>query len=239
MWGMLLWMQLASPNLYKPLRLIDSVIFPNITTSQKANKKVRTTRAFKVQIAKPELMTPTGKKLLHGFDTWYLYVVRATDIRVEGAPLRNNALPTYLAIISDIPRNPPLPEVFESPALMVKGIVDYGDTLPRYLKREVKRLEVTLDSLALLPTPPNPEEAEAFTQLIQRTQDSLTSAQMYYRLYRTFRRVKNNPTALLGFFLSFPFNRSLNYSIYSDPYALPQFRREKTQQPLQEKHRIQ
>ncbi|MGQ9863904.1 MAG: hypothetical protein ACUVRD_05430 [Bacteroidia bacterium] len=239
MWWVLVWIQAASPDLSKPLRLIDSVIFPDITTSERANKKVRTTRAFKVQIARPELMTPTGKKLLHGFDTWYLYVVRATDIRIEGAPLRNNTLPTYLAIISDIPRNPSLPEVFESPALMIKGIVDYGDTFPRYLKRETKRLKGVLDSLALLPVPFDPEEAERFDRLVQKTHDSLTSAQVYYRLYRTFRRVKNNPAALIGFFLSFPFNRSLNYSIYSDPYALPQFRLEKTQQPLQEKHRIQ
>jgi len=132
-------------------------------------------------------------------------------------------LPVYLALVSPAPKLDELPTVIESPALMVKGLVDYGDTIVKHFKREKKRLQAVLDSLLQLPLPPDEMQADAMEKLLERVHDSLVYADAYYTLYRDFKRARGSGKALVSFFLSFPFNRTLTYSIYSAPYALPRY----------------
>jgi hypothetical protein len=164
-----------------------------------------------------------GHPLIHGFDKWYLYIVKAEEVRIENRVMRTNGLPVYLAIVSPAPQIEELPTVLESPALMLKGLVDYGDTIVKYFKQEKNRLKATLDSLLTLPLPPDELQADQMEALLTRVADSLVYAEAYYQLYRDFKRAKGSGKALVQFFLSFPFNRTLTYSIYSAPYALPRY----------------
>lgn len=207
-----------------PLRLIDSPRYRRLTLDERTNQKIRTNAPFRVQIIRPRLQNTKGHPLRYGFDEWYLYIVRAEEVRIEGKVLRTSGLPIYLAIISLSKSLPDeLPTVLESPALMLKGIVDYGDTIVKHFKQERARLEKVLDSLSTLAEPPEELAAEAFRELIRRTKDSLEYAAAHYELYRAFKRARGSGQGLLRFFLSFPFNRDLNYSLYAAPYALPRY----------------
>jgi len=206
-----------------PLRLIDSPIASDLTLDPRTNARLSTRRPFTVQIVRAKLQNFQGHPLIHGFDTWYLYIVRAEEVRLNGRVLRSQGLPVYLALVSPAPKLDELPTVIESPALMVKGLIDYGDTIVKHFKREKKRLQAVLDSLLQLPLPPDELQAEAMEKLLERVQDSLVYANAYYALYRDFKKAKSSGKALVSFFLSFPFNRTLTYSIYSAPYALPRY----------------
>ncbi len=223
-------MPLADDTLYEkpkpppPLRLIDSPRYTRLTLDNRINKRIRTSHPFLVQIVRPKLQNHKGYPLEYGFDTYYLYILRAEEVRIEGKVIRSSGLPIYLAIVS-LAQNLPdeLPTVLESPALMLKGIVDYGDTIVRYFKNEKERLQKTLDSLRLLPEPPDEYQAEQFQQHLKNTADSLAYAEAHYELYRHFKRAKGSSQSLIQFFLSYPFNRDLVHSIYARPYALPQY----------------
>lgn len=206
-----------------PLRLIDSPIATDLTLDPRVNARISTNRPFQVQIVRAKLQNFQGHPLVHGFDTWYLYIVKAEEVRINGRVLRSQGLPIYLAVVSPAPRLNELPTVLESPALMLKGLVDYGDTLVKHFKREKKRLQATLDSLLKLPLPPDEMQTNAMEKLLERVHDSLVYADAYYELYRDFKKAKSSGKALVSFFLSFPFNRTLTYSIYSAPYALPRY----------------
>ncbi len=215
---------LEKPKPPPPLRLIDSPRYRRLTLDERVNRKIRTSAPFRVQIIRAKLQHNKGYPLRYGFDTWYLYIVRAEEVRIEGKVMRTSGLPIYLAIIS-LSKNLPddLPTVLESTAFMLKGIVDYGDTIVNHFRLEKIRLEKTLDSLRALPEPPEELAAEIFRELVQRTSDSLHYAAAHYELYRSFKRAKGSGQALVQFFLSFPFNRDLNYSLYAAPYALPRY----------------
>jgi len=213
------------PKRPPPLRLIDSPRYRRLTLDPKANRRIRTTSPFQVQIVRPKLQNPKGHPIPHGFETYYLYIVRAEEVRIEGKVLRTSGLPLYLAITSPSKQlSEELPTILESPALMLKGIVDYGDTIVSYFKKEKERLSKVIDSLRLLPPPPDSIQAETFQMLQQNTQDSLDYAQAHYELYRAFKRAKGSGATLVQFFLSYPFNRDLVHSIYARPYALPCYR---------------
>ncbi|MCS7189252.1 MAG: hypothetical protein NZ933_05585 [Bacteroidia bacterium] len=220
------WMEdtlLAPPKPPPPLRLIDSPIARNLTTDPRINKLIQTNRPFNVKIIRPRIENTKGHPLIYGFDTWYLYIVKADEVRIEGKVIRSQGLPVYLAIVSTAPEIQEPPGYIESPALMIKGLVDYGDTVVKYFKKEKKRLKQVLDSLLKLPVPPDEMQAEAMEALLERVGDSLVYAEAYYELYRSFKKAKASGKALVAFFLSFPFNRTLTYSIYSAPYALPRY----------------
>ncbi len=221
---------LADDTLYErplpppPLRLIDSPRSPRLTLDPKVNKRIRTTRPFKVQIVRPKLQNNKGYPLPYGFDTYYLYIVRAEEVRIEGKVMRTNGLPIYLAITSPAKTLPDeLPTVLESPALMLKGIIDYGDTIVNFFKNEKSRLEKDLDSLRKLAPPPDEYQAERFQEYLQKTEDSLHYAEVHYELYRAFKNAKKSGQGLIQFFLSYPFNRDFMHSIYARPYALPEY----------------
>ncbi|MCS7162528.1 MAG: hypothetical protein NZ958_04265 [Bacteroidia bacterium] len=206
-----------------PLRLIDSPLNNRLTTDPRINARISTLRPFKVRLVRPMLQNSRGYPLVHGFDTWYLYVVRVQEIRVEDKPLRANGLPIYTLLISKAASLQELPATVESNALMLKGIVDYGDTIVAYFKKEKARLQKCLDSLSALPLPEAEVERDQLLLLRKRVEDSLTYAEAHYGLYKEFRRAKRTPHHLVSFFLGFPFNRALTYSVYSAPYALPQY----------------
>ncbi|MCS7298209.1 MAG: hypothetical protein RMK19_08020 [Bacteroidia bacterium] len=206
-----------------PLRLIDSPLYQDLTTDARLNARLSTKHPFTVQITRPQLQNMRGYPLIHGFETWYLYVVKAEQIRLNGKLLRTNGMPTYIAIVSPLSRLDELPPLFESPALMLKGIVDYGDTIVKHFSLEKKRLKKELDSLLKQPISSDELRAEEQVKMLESIADSLEYAESYYELYRQFRRVKSSGRAIIEFFLSFPFNRTLTYSIYSAPYALPQY----------------
>ncbi|MCS6789944.1 MAG: hypothetical protein NZ580_03070 [Bacteroidia bacterium] len=214
------WLPRPSPL---PLRLIDSPLNPNLTTDKRVNQKIRTTSPFLVQIARPRLLNLKGYALRHGFEQWYLYIIVAGEIRIAGKPLRCQGLPTYIAIVSPLRKLQELPPVLETPALMLKGIVDYGDTIVHHFYAEARRLRAQLDSLKALPPPPDEIQAQNLQELLQKTQDSLVYAEVYRNLYCHFQKAKTSPKKIVKFFLSFPFNRTLTYSIYSAPYALPRY----------------
>ncbi len=221
---------LAEDTLYEkpapppPLRLIDSPRYTRLTFDPKINRRIRTTHPFQVQILRPKIQNSKGYPLPYGFDIYYLYIVRSEEVRIEGKVLRSNGLPLYLAIVSLAPNLPDeLPTVLTSPALMLKGIVDYGDTIVQYFKNEKTRLLTTLDSLRKLAPPPDEYQNEQFQEHLKKTEDSLRYAEAHYELYRTFKSAKGSGQALIQFFLAYPLNRDLTHSIYARPYALPQY----------------
>jgi hypothetical protein len=97
---------LAEDTLYEkpppppPLRLIDSPRYPRLTMDPQINRRIRTSHPFQVQIVRPKLQNSKGHPLPHGFDTYYLYIVKAEEVRIEGKVIRSNGLPIYLAIVS-------------------------------------------------------------------------------------------------------------------------------------------
>ena len=226
------------PSPPPPLRLIDSPRYTRLTLDPRTNKRIRTTSPFQVQIVRPKLQNNKGYPLPYGFENYYLYVVRAEEVRIEGKVMHTNGLPVYLAIVSLAPSLPDeLPTVLQSPALMLKGIVDYGDTIVPYFKNEKERLKKTLDSLRLLPEPPDEYQAEKFQQLLQETADSLAYAEVHYELYRHFKNARGSGQSLIRFFLSYPLNRDLIHSIYARPYALPQYQTPSQAPPDRKKHK--
>jgi len=221
-----------------PLRLIDSPRYTRLTMDPRVNKRIRTNSPFQVQLVRPRLQNNKGYPLSCGFDTYYLYIVRVEEVRIEGKVLRSGGLPVYLAIVSFAENLPDeIATVLQSPALMLKGIVDYGDTIVPYFKNERERLKKTLDSLQLLPEPPDEYQAEKFQQLLQKTADSLAYAEAHYELYRHFKSARSSGQSLVRFFLSYPFNRDLVHSIYSRPYALPQYQPPAQAPPDRKKHK--
>lgn len=220
------WMRdtlLEPPKPPPPLRLIDSPIAQDLTLDPRTNTRISTNHPFNVKIVRSKLQNTKGKPLIYGFETWYLYIVKAEEVRIEGRVMRTQGLPVYLAIVSSEAQLEELPTVLESPALMLKGLVDYGDTIVKHFKQEKKRLKGVLDSLLKLPIPPDELQADAMEQLLERVADSLVYAEAYYELYRRFKNVKKSGEGLVEFFLSFFFNRTLTYSIYAAPYALPRY----------------
>ena len=235
---------MAEDSLYEkplpppPLRLIDSPRYTRLTLNPRVNKRIRTTGPFQVQLVRPRLQNNKGYPLPYGFDNYYLYIVRAEEVRIEGKVMRTNGFPVYLAIVSLAPSLPDeLPTVLQSPALMLKGIVDYGDTIVPHFKKEKERLKKTLDSLRLLPEPPDEYQAEQFQLLLQKTADSLAYAEAHYELYRRFKNARGSGQSLIQFFLSYPFNRDLIHSIYARPYALPQYQLPSQTSPERKKHK--
>ncbi len=220
------WMRdtlLEPPKPPPPLRLIDSPIAQDLTLDPRTNTRISTNYPFNVKIVRSKLQNTKGKPLIYGFETWYLYIVKAEEVRIEGRVMRTQGLPVYLAIVSSEAQLEELPTVLESPALMLKGLVDYGDTIVKHFKQEKKRLKGVLDSLLKLPIPPDELQADAMEQLLERVADSLVYAEAYYDLYRRFKNVRKSGEGLVEFFLSFFFNRTLTYSIYAAPYALPRY----------------
>lgn len=206
-----------------PLRLIDSPLQEKLPVSGNSWVYVSTNRPFRVQIVRPIPQNYKGYPLAHGFDTWYLYIVKAEQLRIAGKVVQTRGLPIYLAIVSPAKAIEELPTVLDAPALMIKGIVDYGDTIVKHFKKERKRLRSVLDSLMKQPISEDELQAEEQERLLEKVGDSLVYAEAYYRLYRAFKQAKASHKALIQFFLSHPFNRSLTYSIYSAPYALPRY----------------
>lgn len=206
-----------------PLRLIDSPLQEKLPVSGNRWVYVSTNRPFRVQIVRPTLQNHKGHPLVHGFDTWHLYIVKAEQLRINGKVVQTSGLPIYLAIVSPAEALEELPTVLDGPALMIKGLVDYGDTIVKHFKKERKRLRSVLDSLMKQPISEDELQAEEQERHLEKVGDSLLYAEAYYRLYRAFKQAKASDKALIQFFLSHPFNRSLTYSIYSAPYALPQY----------------
>lgn len=228
---------LNPPRPLPPLRIIDSPVQPGLPASSGKQIFVSTNRPFRVQIVRPSAQNTRGHPLIHGFDTWYLYVVKAEQLRINEKIIQTGGLPVYLAIVSHAEAVEELPTVLDGPALMVKGIVDYGDTIVKHFKREKKRLRIVLDSLMKQPVPEDELQAEEQEKLLERVADSLEYAEAYYELYRTFKQAKGSDRLLIAFFLSHPFNRSLTYSIYSAPYALPRYELPPEATPSSEKRR--
>ncbi|MEN3041294.1 MAG: hypothetical protein ABDH66_07140 [Bacteroidia bacterium] len=212
---------LNPPKKLPPLRLIDSPVQPYLPIGEFQTLAVSTTRPFLVQLVRPKLQNSKGYPLTYGFETWHLYIVKTEQVRINGKILHTRSLPVYLAIISSAKYLDELPTVLESPALMLKGIVDYGDTIVKHFKREKKRLKTVLDSLMRQPVSEDVIIAETQENLLEKVADSLDYAESYYELYKKFYRMRGSDKGLIEFFLSFPFNRTLTYSIYSAPYALP------------------
>lgn len=205
-----------------PLRLIDTSVHPRLPTAT-GFVQVSTNHPFLVQLVRPKLVNTRGYPLPHGFDTWYLYIVRTEQFRVGTKVINTQGCPAFLAIVSPAKELSELPTVLESPSLMLKGIVDFGDTIVKHFKEEKKRLKSVLDSLMRQRVSEDEIHAEAQLTLLERVADSLEYAASHYELYRHFRRAKASEKLLVEFFLSFPFNRTLTYSIYAAPYALPRY----------------
>lgn len=228
---------LSPPKPLPPLRIIDSPVQSGLPISKWKYIFLSTNRPFQVQIVRPNLQNEKGHPLIHGFDTWYLYIVKAEQLRVNQKVIQTAGLPVYLAIVSHAKTMEELPTVLDGPALMLKGIVDYGDTIVKYFKKEKKRLQYVLDSLMKQPVSGDELQAEEQEKLLERVADSLDYAEAYYELYRAFKQAKRSSKLLVAFFLSHPFNRSLTYSIYSAPYALPRYEPPGHTAPAEDKRR--
>ncbi|MDW8416895.1 MAG: hypothetical protein RML92_05015 [Bacteroidia bacterium] len=214
---------LNPPKILPPLRLIDSPVQQYLPIGDIQTLRVSTERPFLVQLVRPKLQNSKGYPLIYGFETWYLYVVKTEQVRVDGKVIHTRSLPVYLAIVSSAESLEDVPVVLETPALMLKGIVDYGDTIVKYFKREKKRLRMVLDSLMKQPVSEDAIQAEEQERTLEKVADSLDYAEAYYELYKKLRSAKASDKGMIQFFLDFPFNRTLTYSIYSAPYALPRY----------------
>lgn len=97
---------------------------PNHTTSDSVNFRLRLTQGFDVRAPKPVLMNSSGYKVKNGYKTYYLYVVKCTDIFVNDFKLDNKGMTTYLVVHSNMKRAGIMPDTLNSRALYLMGMID-------------------------------------------------------------------------------------------------------------------
>ncbi|MBX3102333.1 MAG: hypothetical protein KF690_07495 [Bacteroidetes bacterium] len=97
---------------------------PNITASDSVNFHIRLTQGFDVTIYNPKVQSTRGYRVKNGFSTYYLYVVKAEKILVNGHLLENNGNRTFLVVYSDKKRVVKDPDSIQSRALYLLGMID-------------------------------------------------------------------------------------------------------------------
>lgn len=97
---------------------------PNVTADDSVNFHIRLTQGFDVLIEEPRVQSTRGYKVKNGFSTYYLYVVKAEKILVNGHLLANNGYRTFLVVHSDKKRVMKDPDSIRSRALYLIGMID-------------------------------------------------------------------------------------------------------------------
>lgn len=216
--AMCLYLWVALP-MVAAAQLIDTIEDPFVTLNDSVNKRLSLLKGFDVSIISPEKVSGSGVKLKHGFDTYYMHVVKSKRVLVNGEPINNRGEDTYLAIITTDSR----PDVeFDSiggRALFLKGIVagENPEAKIEFYEKQAKKFDVAADS---------------FTVLI----DSLFVVEPWVKKRRDdFRLMASNCRftaeaygAFLDagteadFFMTHYMNFSDRFNIYTHPYGLPE-----------------
>jgi hypothetical protein len=203
--------------------MIDTVEDPNITVSDSVNKRLSVLKGFKVLIMEPEVVTNGGVKVKNGFDTYYIHVVAAKDIFVDGAKVKNRGERTFLAISAHSTSLKLDSSAIESRALFLKGLVlgenpkQKGEDLKKRAersKKEADSIKTVVDSTFM----PELELIEKAKYLRYKAEQDSMGSEAYAEFSRT--GFKGNDVA--RFFLSRYFARSEDYNGWTHPYGLPE-----------------
>lgn len=203
--------------------MIDTVEDPNITANDSVNKKLSVLKGFNVVILEPEVVTNGGVRVKNGFDTYYIHVVAAKDILVEGVKIRNRGERTLLAISAHTANLKLDSNAIASRALFLKGLVlgenpaQKGEDLKsraQRSKKEADSIKTVVDSTFM----PELELVEKAKYLRYKADEDSLGSEAYAQFART--GFKGNDVA--RFFLSRYFARSEDYNGWTHPYGLPE-----------------
>jgi hypothetical protein len=122
--NLLLWAMLLLAAIEACAQPIYTGNDPNVTADDSVNFHIRLTQGFDVLIEEPKVQSTRGYKVKNGFSTYYLYVVKAEKIRVNGHLLANNGYRTFLVVHSDKKRVMKDPDSIRSRALYLIGMID-------------------------------------------------------------------------------------------------------------------
>lgn len=204
-------------------QIIDTIYDTWITTNDSLNQRIKIVSGIDLEISNPSLYTRRGYKLKYGWHNYYLHIITATDIKVNGYRLANRGQKTYLAVVSFSKKNPEVPIPYKTHCLYLKGMIDYADSLEKYYVRSFKEAGEKLDSLKELETKFKEEGniPKTLTDLINQVKFFQQECSWYSYLYYEFQMDRDNPKDLLIYFLSNYYHKSLKFNTFSDPHGLP------------------
>lgn len=229
-WGLVLRGLCALVAVAQPARaqLFDTVEEPFVTKSDSVNERLRILKGFTVAIKEPELITNGGIRLRYGFDTWWLHVVAAKSIYIEGAPLDNRGELTYVALIvkaapADAGEVDLEADSLVGRALFFKAIVagenpeakiDFYKSLAKKYDAAADSFTVLVDSL-FMAEPWVPKRRDDYRLMAANCRFTADA-------YEAFVRAGDYGDDVGRFFLSHYLNFSDQVNIHTQPYGLPE-----------------
>ncbi len=206
-------------------QVIDSSVNPWLTTSDTVNARLARFEPVLVEVDYPKLMTRQGVPVEHGLGRYYIYVIRSTEVVVDGAAILNpQSKPIYLVVWSDLPEITIEPLELRAKACMLRGMIDNADSLLQHYTEAADRNWDYTDSLR--------QVIQKITYRTQRTDKlwneavTLLNNDLYYRdLYRQFLKYRNESMFEdMGLYFVAPYfnDRVLKHNVVSSPWALPE-----------------
>ena len=206
-------------------QVIDSSVNPQLTTSDTVNRRLARFDPVLVEVDYPKLMTRQGVPVEHGLGTYYIYVIRSTEVVVNGAAVLNpHSKPIYLVVWSDLPEITIEPVELRARACLLRGMIDNADSLLQAYTEAADRNWDYTDSLR--------QVIQKITYRTQRTDKlwneavTLLNNDLYYRdLYRQFLTYRNEAMFEdMGLYFIAPYfnDRVLKRNVVSSPWALPE-----------------
>jgi hypothetical protein len=200
-------------------QLIDTIEDPFVTLNDSVNKRLSLLKGFDVSIISPEKVSGSGVKLKHGFDTYYLHVVKAKRVLVNGEPINNRGEDTYLAIITTDSR----PDVeFDSiggRALFLKGIVagENPEAKIDFYEKQAKKFDVAADSFSVMI-----DSLFVVEPWVKKRRDDYRLMASNCRFTAEAYGAFLDAGSETDFFLTHYMNFSDRFNIYTHPYGLPE-----------------
>lgn len=220
-------------------QVLDSSVNPWLTTSDTVNRRLANNQPVEIEVDYPKLMTRQGVPVEYGYGVYYLYVIRATEVRVSGASVITNDKPIYLAVWSDLAEITIEPLEIRSPALLIKGMIDNADSLSKLYAEQADRSWDYTDSLR--------QVIQKITYRTQRVEKQWSAAvtrlnnDLYYRdLYRQFITYRNESMFEdMGLFFVAPYfnDRTLKQNVVNTPWGLPMLNFTEEERAAMQDHR--
>lgn len=173
-------------------QLLDARVNPNLTPSDSINRRLAASEAFTLSINDPKIVNRKGVEMVNGFQTYYLYVVTARDVMIEGLPLLHRGADVYFLMTCEYKEIDFELEPFETRATLLKGMIDKPDSMMHIYREKIAESAALVDTLE--------KQLAAMKQIpnkLRRRYDAagtmLNNDRYYYQLYLLFKDYKKRP----------------------------------------------
>lgn len=204
-------------------QLLDTRVNARLTPSDSINRRLAESESFLLSVNDPKVVNRKGMEMVNGFEVYYLYVVTARDILIEGQPMLHGGANVYFLMTSEYKQIDFELEPFETRTTLLKGMIDKPDSMMRVYREKINESAALVDTLEKQLT-----GMKQIPNKLRRKYDAagtmLNNDRYYYQLYLLFKDYKKRPlNDFPEYFTSSAYNfRNLHNGVTHQLGQLPQ-----------------